>query len=47
MDSQAFETSELYPLHSSSKNYKNQDCYDKNLYRQRHKLEKMFARLKD
>lgn len=47
MDSQTFETSELHTLHSISENTKNQEYYDKKLYRQRHKIENMFARLKD
>ena len=47
MDPQAFETSELYTLHFSSKNTISQEYYDKRLHRQRHKIENMFARLKD
>ena len=47
MDPQAFETSELYTLHFSSKNTMSQEYYDKRLHRQRHKIENMFARLKD
>ena len=47
MDSQAFEKPELHALHSSSKKYKKSGYYDKKLYCQRHKIENMFARLKD
>lgn len=47
MDSQAFETSELYTLYFSSKNTISHDYYDKRLYRQRHKVANMFAQLKD
>ncbi len=37
----------ITPFIPSKKNRKQPVCYDKNLYRQRHKIEIMFGRLKD
>ena len=47
MDSQFFEKSRLHSLHYFSEKYKSHDYYNKKQYRQRHKIENMFSRLKD